>query len=109
MSGSLSESEFERLADEELRHLLEAIDALDAASDALEADLQMGVLTIVFEDGTKYVVNSHRAARQIWMAAEKRAWHFDYEGRWFASSGDELRATLSEVLGRKLGTKVSLG
>ena len=108
MSTTLSEPEFERLADEELRHL---IGALDEASDDLEADLQMGVLSIVFDDGTKYVVNSHRAARQIWMAAEKRAWHFDYDGeRWLAAaSGDELRSTLSAGLARKLGAPLSLG
>ena len=106
MSTSLSEPEFERLADEELRRLVEA---LDEASDEMEADLQMGVLSILFEDGTKYVVNSHRAARQIWMAADKRAWHFDYDGeRWVAAaSGDELRSTLGAVLGRKLGAPVS--
>ena len=69
------------------------------ALDGLEVDLSSGILTIEFPDGLRYVVNSHRAARQIWMAAERSAWHFDFvrEGsRWVASkNGDELRSTLS--------------
>ena len=59
------------------------------------------------------MVNSHRAARQIWMAAERSAWHFDYEPaqrRWVAAkSGDELWSTIASVLARKLGHAVDLG
>jgi CyaY protein len=57
------------------------------------------------------VVNSHRAARQIWMAAERSAWHFDLaaDGRWIATkSGDELWAAVEGVVGRKLGRAVAL-
>ncbi|MBM4360571.1 MAG: iron donor protein CyaY [Deltaproteobacteria bacterium] len=108
MTTNLSEPEFERLADGELKRLVEAV---IACSDALDPDLQSGVLSVVFEDGTKYVVNSHRAARQIWMAAERNAWHFDRDaasGQWRAPSGDELWATVARVLGNKLGTAVTL-
>ena len=105
----ISEQEFERLADQELRALERGLGDLDG----LEADLQSGILTIEFTDGLKYVVNSHRAARQIWMAAERSAWHFDFQpaaSRWVASkSGDELRAALSGVVSRKVGRPVNLG
>jgi CyaY protein len=105
---ALTEREFERVADESLHALESALTDLDG----LEASLEMGILTLEFPDGTKYVVNSHRAARQIWMAAELRAWHFDHDaatGRWIASkSGDELWAALSGVAGRKLGRPVEL-
>lgn len=104
-----SESEFERRADATLNALVEA---LILANDALDPDLQSGVLVITFEDGVRYVVNSHRAAKQIWLAAEKNAWHFDYDaGRdaWIATqSGAELWRTVSEVVGRRLGQAVVL-
>jgi len=105
--ADLSESEFEKVADVELRRLVEALDEL---GDEIDPELQMGVLSILFEDGSKFVVNSHRAARQIWMAADRRAWHFDYrDGNWVTSSdGDELWTSLSTVLGTKLGADVSL-
>jgi CyaY protein len=108
MSNDFSEQEFERMADQTLRALERALGDVDG----MEADLQSGILTLEFEDGTKYVVNSHRAARQIWMAAERSAWHFDFhpEGkRWVAAkTGDELQATLERVIGRKLCRSISI-
>jgi CyaY protein len=107
----LAEDEYVRLAHDELQHLIERLDALE--TDRLEVELASDILTLEFDDGTKYVVNSHRAARQIWMAAERSAWHFDWDpsqGRWIASkSGDELWSTLGRLTEQKLGTKLALG
>jgi len=104
---ALSERDFEKAADDELQKLSNALDGVDD----IEADLQMGVLTIVFADGARYVVNSHRAAKQIWGAAERNAWHFDPQddGRWVASkNGDELWSTVERLLTNKLGRPVAL-
>ncbi|MEZ4299821.1 MAG: iron donor protein CyaY [Polyangiaceae bacterium] len=104
---ALSERDFEKLADEELKTLSTALDDVDD----LEADLQMGVLTITFPDGARYVVNSHRAAKQIWGAAELTAWHFDPQpdGRWVASkNGDELWSTVERLLTTKLSRPIKL-
>jgi CyaY protein len=105
---AITEQAFEHAADEALH----ALDRSLADLDALEVDLQMGILTLEFADGTKYVVNSHRAAKQIWMAAERSAWHFDYhpgDKRWVAAkSGDELRSTVAAVVSRKLGRPVDI-
>ena len=51
---------------------------------AVDAALPGDVLTIEFSDDARYVINSHVAARQIWLAAERNAWHFDVQpdGRW---------------------------
>lgn len=107
-SAPLSEHDFEQAADQTLRTMLAALDKIDD----LEADLQMGVLTIELPDGGKYIVNSHRAARQIWLAAERSAWHFDYQPSrtsWHATKDDaELFHTVEEVLSRKIGKPVSL-
>jgi len=106
--SKLNAADFERMADEVLNQMVEA---LIATSDDLDPDLESGVLSINFEDDTKYVVNSHRAARQIWMAAERSAWHFDYDPdsqQWTAQSGDELWKAVSTVVGNKLGKTVTL-
>src|SRR5689334_6570554 len=98
----MSEQAFEREADRELHALERALGDVDG----LEVDLESGILTLEFSDGVRYVINSHRAARQIWMAAERSAWHFDYDAtaaRWIAKkTGDELRATIEAVISRKL-------
>ncbi len=106
----LSESEYDALAAPELQHLVTRLDALP--QDSVEAELASDILTIEFDDGARYVVNSHRAARQIWLSAERSAWHFDYlpsRQAWVAAkSGDELWATLARLLSSKLGEPVAL-
>lgn len=108
MSPTLTESEFERLADDTLDAMVEAL--ADLEDDRLEADLESGVLTIRFEDGVKYVVNSHRAASQIWMAAGTTAWHFSWDGSaWRATkTGEELWATVSNKVSEKIGRETNL-
>lgn len=97
-------------ATQELRLLMQALD--EQLEGALDVELESDILTIEFADGTRYVINSHRAARQIWMAAERTAWHFDCDaenGVWIATkSGQELWAALSEALSSKLGAQTRL-
>jgi CyaY protein len=87
--------------------------ALDAVErEDFEAELATDILSIEFLDGSKFIVNSHRAARQIWMAAEHSAWHFDWDqasSSWIArKTGDELWHTLEHALGQKLGAPIAL-
>ena len=106
----MTEAEYEAVAQPELDALVRALDALDASG--FEAELASDILTIEFADGARFVVNSHRAARQIWMAAELTAWHFDWvseQGRWIAQkSGEELWSALEGVVSRRLKRPVTL-
>jgi CyaY protein len=106
----ISEHDYRARAFPELSAL---VAALDAFPDELFAELEGDVLNIEFEDRTKYVVNSHAAARQIWLAAERNAWHFDYveeRGSWLDSKTQqvELWSQLEQLLTRKLGRPVQL-
>jgi CyaY protein len=107
---SISEQDYEARALPELRALVDALDELELGG--VECELSSDILTIELAGGDRYVVNSHRAARQIWMAADRNAWHFDWEDEraaWVAKkTGDELWSTLSRVLTVKLGKPVSL-
>jgi CyaY protein len=106
----LSESDYDALAAPALQQLITSLDAL--TQDTVEAELASDILTIEFDDGTRYVLNSHRAARQIWLSAERSAWHFDYvpgSKSWIAAkSGDELWSTLTRLLSAKLGEAITL-
>lgn len=70
-----------------------------------------GLLTIEFEDGTRFVVNRQSAAQQMWLAAGARAWHYDWDpGRetWVDDrDGHRLYDRLAEVVSAKLGQPVS--
>jgi CyaY protein len=107
---SITEQDYEARAVPELRALVDAIDELELPG--LECELSSDILTLELSNGDRYVVNSHRAARQIWMAADRNAWHFDWDdarAQWVAKkTGDELWSTLSRVLSTKLGKSVSL-
>jgi iron-sulfur cluster assembly protein CyaY len=101
---------YDKIADAELHALEKALGEIDP--DELEVDLSQGVLTLEFSDGEKVIINSHRAAGEIWMAAFRKAWHFGPKqegGKWVWRTADaELHATLAEVLRGKLGHPVSV-
>jgi CyaY protein len=105
----MDETTFDEAADRELKALVRDLDTLDG----IEAELEMGVLTVSFEAGPSFVLNSHRAARQIWMAADRTAWHFDPDANgttWTSTKTphDTLRPALSAALSKRLGRSVTL-
>lgn len=106
--SALSETEFEVQAERTLNTLVEQLE--DLGHDDVEADLESGVLTIEHGGPRAFVVNSHRAARQIWMSAESSAWHFNLEaGSWRCSKTNaELFSLLSEKMSNALRTPVEL-
>lgn len=113
----MDESLFDKIADAELISLERAIGDIDP--DECEVESTGGVLTLSFPRGSKIVVNSHRAARQMWMAAylpgQRQAWHFsphpaDGAWSWTVDGGEraELRATLAQLLAGQLGRAFTL-
>jgi len=104
----MDESTFDKLGRDELIGLADALDSVDP--DDVDLSSSDGVLTLELRDGVRIVVNTHRAARQIWMAAVASAWKFDYDqadGKWRTGS-DELRSTIARVIKQRLGVDVSL-
>ena len=105
----MDEASFDRVARDELHALENAFAEID--TDDVEVSTSDGVLRLDLRDGTKIVINSHRAARQIWMAAVATAWHFDPagDGVWRAPrTGEELRPTLARLLHERIGLSVAL-
>jgi CyaY protein len=96
----MDEADFDRIAADEMGALEDAFTDVDP--DLIDVSVSDGVLRLDLKDGTRIVINSHRAARQIWMAAISTAWHFDpVDGGWRApKSGDELRPTLKKLVSR---------
>jgi len=103
----MDEASFDHVARAELRHIEDAFADIDP--DLVEVSSSEGVLRLDLRDGTKIVINSHRAAGQIWMAAVASAWHFDprTDGSWYAAkSGEELRATVTKLVRERIGVDV---
>ena len=104
----MDDASFDRVARDELHALENAFTDIDP--DDVEVTTSDGVLRLDLRDGTRIVINSHRAARQIWMAAVASAWHFDpCDGAWRApKTGEELRPTLARLLQERIGLAVAL-
>jgi CyaY protein len=106
----MDEARFDKIARDELRRIEDAF--ADVDPDTIDVSTSDGVLRLDLRDGTKIVINSHRAARQIWMAAIASAWHFDPPGNgggWRAAkTGDELRATVVRLVRERVGVDVRL-
>jgi CyaY protein len=106
---TIDEATFDARARTELTRIEDAL--ADVDPDDIEVTTSEGVLKLDLRDGTKVVINSHRAARQIWMAAVASAWHFDPapDGRWRASrTGDELGATINRLVADRIGVTLAL-
>lgn len=104
----MERGEFQKVSADALEHIDAELGALE--HEELDVQLAGDVLTLAFADGTRYVINAHSAALQVWMAAERNAWHFDYDGgRWVAQkTGDELMSTVARVVGEKLRLAIAL-
>jgi CyaY protein len=107
----MSEQGFQKAAEA----TLDAIEAcLERAvdDDAIDVEIERtdNVITLTFEDDSKVIVNSHSAAREIWIAARSGGFHFRQDGaRWIdGRSGDELFGALSRLVSAQGGAAVVL-
>ena len=113
MSAPLDEQQYYERASATLHELLDVLDELSQNSnEAFEVEFANDILTLDFPDGVRFVINSHRAARQIWMAANTSAWHFNWHAdvqQWLCSkSSANLWQVVTEQLSRKLGKTIAL-
>ena len=104
----MSEADFDGLADTALEQIERALDA-----SGVEADIEPkgdGVLELTFEDGARIVINRHRAAREIWVAARSGGFHYRWDGDAWKDTrdGGELFAALSKLISAHGGKPVRL-
>jgi CyaY protein len=103
----MDQSDYARAADACLAAIV------DWLADEEELDLvtRDGLVQLEFEDGARYVVNRQGAARQMWLAAGARAWHYDLDadtGEWLDDRDrHKLRDRLVELVSEKLGRPMS--
>jgi len=89
--------------------------ALDAASDASDADLDWslndGILEIDGGGRGKIIVNRHAVNREIWVAARAGGFHFRGAGGTWRDTrgGDALGSKLAQLLREQIGVDVDLG
>jgi CyaY protein len=108
----MDESTYQTLADATFRSIGDAFESIDP--ELVDCEAAGDVVTLTLASGKKCVVNTQRPTRQIWLAANARAWHFSWDEssrRWMDDKGrgEELFATLSRIVKDATGTEVRFG
>lgn len=102
----MDESRYQQLADVAFRKIESMLEDVDA--DDVDVERAGDVITLTFRDKKKCVVNTQRPTRQIWLAANARAWHFGYDEaaeRWMDDKGQgiELFVRIAEIVKEHAG------
>ena len=107
----MDESRYQQLADVALHAIENMLEDVDA--EVVDIERSGDVLTLTFTGRKKAVINTQRPTRQIWVAANARAWHFDFEepkessaaGRWMDDKGQglELFAQIAAIVKESAG------
>jgi CyaY protein len=99
----MTESEFHGAVDA----ILARIESSLEDEDALEIDLESGILTLTCDDGSKVIVNRQTPNREIWVAARSGGFHFALrDGQWRDTRGaGELFESLSRIIASQSGVQ----
>lgn len=103
----LEESEFHMRIDD----ALEAIEiAVEAAGDDIDSEINGGILSLEFADGSKVIVNRQTPLREIWVAAKSGGFHFRFDGAAWRDtrSGEALDALLTRVIAQQSGRVIPI-
>jgi CyaY protein len=108
----MEDKRYQELVDTALRAIESMLEDVDA--DDVDVERSGDVVTLTFRNGKKAVVNGQRPTRQLWLAADARAWHFSFdEGAraWLDDKGRgvELLAQVAEIVKAQAGIDVSPG
>ena len=110
----MDESRYQKLADVALRTIEDMLKDIDA--EVVDVERAGDVLNLTFADGKKAVINTQRPTRQIWVAANARAWHFRYHepdgalpGKWLDDKGQgvELFSQIAAIVKESAGVEIA--
>ena len=99
----MTESDFHRAVEAILARIERSLED----EQALDTDLEGGVLTVECPDGSRIIVNRQTPNREIWVAAKSGGFHFRLEeGAWRDTrSNEELFASLARLIRAQAGVE----
>jgi CyaY protein len=105
----MDESRYQKLADSALGTIERMLEDVDA--EVVDVERSGDVVTLTFANGKKCVINTQRPTRQIWLAANARAWHFSFDeasATWLDDKGQnvELIAQVASIVKEQAGVDV---
>ncbi len=104
----MNDSEFHRLADTLWMTIEERLDDWDGDSD-IDCEINGGILTLSFENGSKIIINRQEPLHQVWLAAKQGGYHFDLkDGEWICDRSGETFWDLLEQQRRRRRVRPSV-
>lgn len=106
-SDTMSEAEFLTLAGAVIVRVQVVLDAEDP--DVVECVPDADVVKVAFPTGAPFVLNKQRPVKEIWLAADRQAWHFRFDGEAWRDkrSNDELFVTLRRLVRERAGVDLA--
>ena len=105
----MNESEFNQRVDDIIEQIEEAVDESGANIDFETAG---GILTLIFENNSKIIINRQTPVQQIWVAAKSGGFHFNYDEKqdqWVKDDDQvELFAALSRYCSEQANEPIEL-
>lgn len=100
-------------------HAKQAFARIEQAFDQVDVDVvdcertTSDVITMLFLNGVKCVVNTQRPTQQIWVAANAQAWHFGWDAgasKWIDPKREdaELFDTLKRIVVTNAGLELEV-
>lgn len=104
---SMQDSHYHQLVD---NILLEIEEALDDCEVDIDYESAGGILTLIFPNTTRIIINKQPPVQQIWVATKFNGHHCNYQnGQWIDErSGMELWALLDDAASKQAGQPISL-
>lgn len=104
----MNDSEFHQRADGLWLTIEERLDNWDGDSD-IDCEINGGVLTLSFENGSKIIINRQEPLHQVWLATKSGGYHFNLQGEtWICDrSGVEFWQQLEQASSEQAGESVS--
>lgn len=96
----MNDSQYHQLVDDIFIELEEALDSVEADIDYESAG---GILTLIFVNGSKIILNKQAPLHQIWVATKYNGHHFNFvEDKWIDErSGAEFWAFMDEATSKQ--------
>ena len=103
----MNDSQYHEMVDEVFVTLEEALDECEVDIDYESAG---GILTLIFPNGTKIILNKQPPLHQIWVATKFNGHHFNFQqDQWIDErTGAEFWAFIDEAASRQAEQDVTL-
>ena len=103
----MNDSQYHQMVDDILIQLEEALDECEVDIDYESAE---GILTLIFINGSKIILNKQAPLHQLWVATKFNGHHFNYQdGEWIDErTGVEFWSFIDEAASKQAEQSVTL-